>query len=72
MYGKLGSDAKQEGPFPALFTQSAFPNFLQAEYGNEISENLKNNFPSYDVWIIITYSSLPIFTASLLCIITSL
>ena len=64
MYGKLGSDAKQGGPSPALFPRSAFPNVLQAEYGNEISKNLKNNFLSYDVWIGTGVSTSTIFLSN--------
>ncbi len=42
-YGKLGSNALQGGPVPALLPRSSFPNVYQAEYGNEIGGSLGNN-----------------------------
>jgi len=49
-HGKLGSNALQGGPVPALLPRSSFPNVYQAEYGNEIGGNLSNNVLSYEVW----------------------
>ena len=49
-YGKLGVYGELGGPTPLLLPRSSFPNVFQAEYGNEIGGNLRNNYLSYDVW----------------------
>jgi alpha-tubulin suppressor-like RCC1 family protein len=63
-YGKLGSNALQGGPVPALLPRSSFPNVYQAEYGNEIGGNLGNNVLSYEVWTGAGITSFEIFLSN--------